>query len=663
MQRISFIGVGAVLLAFGAGIAPAQTANDFFNDRIMQEIRLDVRASDWANLKLHYLDNTYYPADVHWKFNGRDILLRNIGIRSRGRGSRSPDKPNLRLDFNHNEPGQQFLGLSSAVMKANNQDGSMLREQTWMKLWDRTGLPASREAFSRLYVNNEFYGVYLLTEEIRDSYTERYLGEKGGDLYKFDPITEGYRFEWNPTCNTKILIACSTDPAKWAEAPFNPEENKSDYDITPTINFVRMTNQVSDADFERTVSAFVDFRYMASYIAMENFTTDADSFLGDIFGMNNFFVYRYNKTNLHQLLPWDKDLSYDWPERPVFWNSEKNILMRRILAIPAYRTRFLESAYIVARLAGGPGGWLEWEHQREYDLGRDSIYEDRLKQYSMSGLLFPSTNEVFEAEVQKNRVFLSGRTPFVLRDVAAAGWQPSFAVSINQGGILNAATNRAGPAAPGSYISIYGSGFGQGLIEAPSTPFPTTLGGVTVIINGFLAPIRFVSPSQINVVVPWELGSGDGTAPVSVIVNSTQVKGTRAGSPINGTISNAVSASVGPYAPGVFAVTQADGALLTDRAAGSGDILTIYANGLGPLTEALASGAPAPVDRLVRTTGTPTVTIDGFGAEVQFSGLAPGFVGAYQVNVKVPQGVRAGTSSLAISLGGQTSGGFTIPTR
>src|SRR5689334_10022937 len=120
MQQISWSGVAA-LLVFSA-LAPAQTTNDFFNDRIMQEVRLDIKASDWANLKLHYLDNTYYPADFHWKFNGRDVVVRNIGIRSRGRGSRSPDKPNLRLDFNRNEPGQQFLGLSSAVMKANNQD-------------------------------------------------------------------------------------------------------------------------------------------------------------------------------------------------------------------------------------------------------------------------------------------------------------------------------------------------------------------------------------------------------------------------------------------------------------------------------------------------------------------------------------------------------------
>ncbi len=150
------------------GTAAAQTPDDFFNDRIVQEIRLDVRPSDYATLKANFQLNTYYPADMKWKFNGGYVTIPNIGIRSRGRGSRSPDKPNLRLDFNRYETNQKFVGMSSAVLKSNNQDGSMLREQTVMKLWDRTGLPASKEAFCRLYVNDQYQGMYLVVEEIRD---------------------------------------------------------------------------------------------------------------------------------------------------------------------------------------------------------------------------------------------------------------------------------------------------------------------------------------------------------------------------------------------------------------------------------------------------------------------------------------------------------------
>jgi uncharacterized protein (TIGR03437 family) len=659
MRKYFFI---PVILLSGAALACGQTTDDFFNDQVVHEIRLDVRPQDFETLKRDFQFNTYYPADFHWKFNGRDITIPNIAIRSRGRGSRSPDKPNLRLDFNRYELNQKFIGLSSAVLKSNNQDGSMLREQSIMKLWDRVGLPASRETFCRLYVNNQYQGMYLLVEEIRSEYTERYLGEKGGDLYKFDPVAEGFRFEWRPTCATPAEVACSTDPAKWAEAPFNPEENKADYDITPTINLIRATNTVSDADFERTVSSMIDFRYLTSYVAMENFSADFDSFLGDVFGMNNFFVYRYKGTNLHQLLPWDKDSSYERSRRGIFEGTDENVLMRRILTIPAYKDRYLEAAYIVAVLAGGPGGWLEWEHQREYNLARPSIYEDTLKQYLVSGILYPSSNEIFEQEVAKNIEWLKERTPFVLSEILANGWQPSGAVTVREGAVINTATSAAG-AAPGASVSIFGSGFSRETIEASSEPFPTTLGGVTVIVNGFMAPIQSVSPEQINIQMPWELGVESGSAPVTVIVDGPAMKGTRPGSPINGTISNTVSVSLSEFSPGVFQVTHADGSLTRARPAVADDTLVIYANGLGPVTEAIPTGGAAPLDRLVHTMEKPRITIGGIPAQVQLCGLAPGFVGAYQVNVKVPAGVRAGSAPLLITIGGQTSNAFEIATR
>ena len=78
----------AVLLGFCAA-ASGQTPDDFFNDRIIQEIRLEVRPSDYATLKANFLLNTYYPADMKWKVNDRYVTLPNIGIRSRGRGSRT----------------------------------------------------------------------------------------------------------------------------------------------------------------------------------------------------------------------------------------------------------------------------------------------------------------------------------------------------------------------------------------------------------------------------------------------------------------------------------------------------------------------------------------------------------------------------------------------
>jgi len=230
VMNVSKSFVALSILALSAPAAVAQTQDEFFDDSYIHEFRIEVKPSDFDLLRLHYLDNTYYTANFHWIYTGKDgvrkdIVLSEVGIRSRGRGSRSPIKPNLRVDINRYSPAQTYLGLKSFVLKANNQDASMLKERSVFKLWDRTGLPASREAFVRLYVNNVYYGVYLLTEELRSDYTQRYLNDANGDLYEWKPIADGYHFEWIPTCTTQVPLACSTDPAKWAPVPWNPEEN------------------------------------------------------------------------------------------------------------------------------------------------------------------------------------------------------------------------------------------------------------------------------------------------------------------------------------------------------------------------------------------------------------------------------------------------------
>jgi uncharacterized protein (TIGR03437 family) len=221
-------------------------------------------------------------------------------------------------------------------------------------------------------------------------------------------------------------------------------------------------------------------------------------------------------------------------------------------------------------------------------------------------------------------------------------------VFISQGGVVNAATS-LGNVAPGSLVSIYGSGFGDGLVNANAVPWPTTLAGVTVYVNGFAAPIQFVSPGQINVQVPWEVGQGDGTVPFTVMLNGAAAKGTRANSPANGTFTNTVKARMGQASPGIHAIAVNGGA------AKAGDTIVIYASGLGPVKDGPATGAAAPMDRLVECQQYPSVDIGGKGGHVIFAGLAPGFVGAYQVNVEVPAGLSPGSARVTIVAGGEVS--------
>jgi spore coat protein CotH len=115
--------VNLVVLVLSLGQAGASVARRLLIAGL-HDVRLVLHSSDWQNLKNNFLDNTYYPTDLSWG----GVTVRNVGIRSRGLGSRSPVKPGLRVDFDRYASGQRFLGAKSIILDNLTQDPSMMRE-------------------------------------------------------------------------------------------------------------------------------------------------------------------------------------------------------------------------------------------------------------------------------------------------------------------------------------------------------------------------------------------------------------------------------------------------------------------------------------------------------------------------------------------------------
>jgi uncharacterized protein (TIGR03437 family) len=240
----------------------------------------------------------------------------------------------------------------------------------------------------------------------------------------------------------------------------------------------------------------------------------------------------------------------------------------------------------------------------------------------------------------------SGIGPYLGLNVAIPAPAPSGqGVFLNPLGVVNVASSAPFTAgiAPGEGITLYGSGLAPSLQTAPGGDLPTTLGGVSVTINGIPAPLYYVSPSQISAIVPY----GVTTAIASIQVTN------------NGAASNTVSMFVNLTAPGVFtqnqnglgyaAVQHADYSLVTPSSpAQPGETILVYLTGLGAVNPTVADGALAPSNPLSTASNTIGVYIGGMQATVAYAGLAPGLAGLYQLNVQVPSGLTAGDHDLDI---------------
>lgn len=210
---------------------------------------------------------------------------------------------------------------------------------------------------------------------------------------------------------------------------------------------------------------------------------------------------------------------------------------------------------------------------------------------------------------------------------------PPQAPAITPNGVGNAASFRQ-ELAPGTIGVIYGTNLSQGAQEATGFPLPGTLNTSTVRVNGTVMPLLYVSPAQINFHLPYVFVPG----------------------PVQITVTHATSTS--EVFAGPIAMAAAPGLI---AALPVGDVAVIFGTGLGRVDFPPRLGEPAAAEPPVRTIDTPEVTIGDRPAEVLFSGLAPGYVGLYQINARMPAGVTAG-AAVVVRIGGRASNAVPLRT-
>jgi uncharacterized protein (TIGR03437 family) len=178
-------------------------------------------------------------------------------------------------------------------------------------------------------------------------------------------------------------------------------------------------------------------------------------------------------------------------------------------------------------------------------------------------------------------------------------------------------------------------------LYAPSLPLPLSLGGVTATINGVAAPFYYASPTQLNIQVPYETGSGYA---LLAVVNNGQAA--------------ANYFLVSDSAPGIF--VGANNSLVPVSTAKRGDVLTLYMTGEGDVTPAIATGASPAPGTLLSLLPAPrlkpfTLTVAGMAVTPQFVGINTGLVGETQINFAVPANTPLGPQKVIVTSGSNSS--------
>jgi uncharacterized protein (TIGR03437 family) len=208
--------------------------------------------------------------------------------------------------------------------------------------------------------------------------------------------------------------------------------------------------------------------------------------------------------------------------------------------------------------------------------------------------------------------------------------------------------------APGELVEIYGTNLAQVTTDLsgwPGVSLPSPLNGVSVTLGGHAGRILYVSPGQVDALLPF----GSPTGPQMLTLSNT-----------NGT-SAPVSLNVAAAAPALYNFAFENvgfSEVSQSNPASGGDLVVFYMTGMGQTTPALVTGQTVPLGPPYYDTVPVTVTIGGVNASVVYSIAAPPYVaGLYQMAVTVPVGLLPGNQPVVATSGGVQSNTVTIATQ
>ncbi|MEZ5174519.1 MAG: CotH kinase family protein [Bacteroidia bacterium] len=280
-----------------------------------------------------------FPAQFNYSSNNLNDSVSSIGFRLRGNTSLGAAKKSFKISFNTYEEGQKWQGLEKMNLNGSHNDPSMIRAALCWNAIRRAGLPGSRVSFVRLYINDEYKGLYSNIEHIDEEFADKYFpGSQYNTLFKclypapLDFISN------NPDDYNFI---------QFDRRPYDQKTNDYTSDYRELAHFIDVLNNTPEADFKCEIERIFNVNNFLKYSAIDALTGNWD---GYGFNKNNFYLQVNYRTGQIEFIPYDLDntlgidwIGIDWSLRDVlsWWNeNEGRPLIEKLIEVPEFEARY-----------------------------------------------------------------------------------------------------------------------------------------------------------------------------------------------------------------------------------------------------------------------------------------------------------------------------------
>ena len=275
-----------------------------YDDSEMAIIEITVDPEDLIWIYENVDSDSFHLATIHFQNGYIDEIIDSVGFRLRGNTSRNAQKKSFKLDFNHFISGRDFYDVEKINLNGEHNDPSIVRSKLCWDFYQEIGVPSTRASHTKVFINGEYYGLYISVEHIDDTFLKRNYEDDSGNLWKcIWPADLTYRGD-----NPEDYYPYYDDTR-----PYELKTNEEEYDYSKLARLIRIINQVPDS-----LELVLSIKETLQYFAVNILTGSWDDYR---FLRNNFYLYHNPSDDLIHWIPYDYDNSFsvDWFD--IDWSS------------------------------------------------------------------------------------------------------------------------------------------------------------------------------------------------------------------------------------------------------------------------------------------------------------------------------------------------------
>lgn len=390
-------------------------APKLFKKSIIHEFRIEISGDPVPQL-LRGMEN--YKADKGESYVKAEVLVDNVqystaGVRYKGQSSfdfTPGKKKSLKVEFDRFGDGKKHKGYKIVNLLNSFRDPTFLREMLYLDMLHAMGVPAPQAAYAKVYINDDYLGLYVMTEQVDDDFCDRAFGNDEGNLYKGQPrphlVWEGSR-------------------RKNYKSAYTIKEQGSDEYYTDLVELIAAMDgpqgkNIPDYEYIMRLESVLNTQDMLKTWAVNNFTMNIDAY--NMYYHHNFYLYNNPFTSKWEWINYDGNNAFG------AWNAKYNMkelielsatysvihkypksLQTKMFSIPYYKRLYLDQYFIMVQ-------WFEydeWEKQAmEYvKLIENAVFSDAEKSSSNEDFVKCRTNH--KGDLLDPGAYIPGIFPFM----------------------------------------------------------------------------------------------------------------------------------------------------------------------------------------------------------------------------------------------------------